>query len=143
LISFKWKAGKWKYSKIADHPAEIYQKDTNGDQILVKRLENNFGHKCLGVCTAPDGSFIQQIDVLLQKVDIWNENIRTSYLTEYVLPAASFNSIQCKPIDRALHKSYVSRIGINKYLPLAFRYAPKRFQGLNLLHISTQQFIEK
>jgi len=160
LISFKWKAGKWKYSKIADHPAEIYQRDTNGNQILVQRLESSFGHKKgLGVCTAPDGSFIQQIDVLLQKIDRWNENIRTSYLTkydvytsafssifksvEYVLPATSFNSIQCIRLDRALHKSYVSRICINKHLPLAFRYAPKRFQGLNSLHISTQQFIEK
>ena len=53
------------------------------------------------------------------------------------------SSNECKIINKQLHKTYLSRIGVDSHLPLAYRYAPIRYQGLNSLNVETKQFVEK
>ena len=52
------------------------------------------------------------------------------------------NSKRCHKLNVHLHKVFLSRIGVDSHLPLVYRYAPHRFQGLNSLHIEVTQFIE-
>jgi hypothetical protein len=159
LISFIWKSGRWKYGKIKDMPYSITERDDKGRRVTVERLEINVGHKGLGVHSAPDGSFEQQMQALLEKINTWNSRIHKSYLRkydvylsafsslfksiEYVLPATSLTTTQCTTLNKAIHKKFISRIGINKHLPLSYRYAPKKYQGLGSLNVETQQLIEK
>ena len=53
------------------------------------------------------------------------------------------SSNECKMINIQLHETYLSRIGVDSHLPLAYRYAPIQYQGLNSLDIETKQFVEK
>lgn len=159
LITFNWRNGKWKYGNCDEDDAQITQRDTNNKIIPIERLDVNFGHKGLGVHTAPDGSHHQQVEAIIKKITTWNQLIKVGYLTkhdiytsahtsifksvEYILPATSMSGQECKKIDTAMHKTYLSRMGINKHLPLAYRYASKRYQGLNSLHVESQQLISK
>jgi len=94
-----------------------------------------------------------------EKINPWNASIRSSYLQrhdvyraaltsifksiDYTLPATSLNSSQCKLINAKLHKKHLPRIGIDSHMPLAYRYAPNKYQGLNSLNVQTKQFTEK
>ena len=160
LIHFQWKNSEW-YMKDS-HNVQQFQliiKDTNMQPIRVERLDNKIGLKGLGVHIAPDGSYNDQMQASIKKIQQWNESIRTSYLdrhdvhlsafssifktVEYVLPATSLNTRQCHKLDTTMHKTYISRIGINKNLPLPYRYASKRFQGLSSFHVESNQIIQK
>ena len=160
LIHFQWKNAEW-YMKDRDNiqHLQLSIKDTNMQPIRVERLANTVGLKGLGVHIAPNGSYNDQVKALLKKIQQWNESIRTSYLNkhdvhlsafssifktvEYVLPATSLTSRQCYKLDTAMHKTYISRIGINRHMPLPYRYASKRFQGLSSLHVESNQIIQK
>ena len=61
---------------------------------------------------------------------------------DYTLPATFMNSKQCHKLNVHLHKVFLPRIGVDSHLPLVYRYAPHRFQGLNSLHIEATQFVE-
>ena len=53
------------------------------------------------------------------------------------------NTKQYHKINVQLHKKYILKMGIDTHLPLVYRYAPIKYQGLNSLHIEDKQFIEK
>ena len=40
-------------------------------------------------------------------------------------------------------KKFLSQIGVNSHVPLAYRYAPSKYQGLESLNAQVKQFIEK
>ena len=160
LLLFIWKNAEWKIQDGINTPQYTLQiKDTDNIPITVERLAPKIGLKGLGVHIAPDGSNADQVKALSKKIRDWNELIRTSYLNkhdvhlsafssifktiEYVLPATSLNTSECRKLDTLMHKVYVSRIGINQHLPLAYRYAPKRYQGLSSIHIESTQLIHK
>ena len=158
LIAFQWKAGKWSYKKNMDE--EIILEDENGRNCTIKRLESHQGFKGLGVITAPDGNWKDHTKYLIdEKIKPWNKSIQTSYLQrqdvyraaftsifktiDYTLPATYMDTKQCKAINVELHRNFLPKIGVDVHLPLVYRYAPKKFQGLNSLHVENKQFIEK
>ena len=118
----------------------MFLKDTNGQRKLVKRHEVSYGHKGLGLHSAPIGTFKDESQALLDKTKTWNTAIATSYLQrqdihvsaftsifktiEYVLPATSMTSDQCKTITASLHKKFLSRMGSNQHFSTVYRHAP-------------------
>ena len=159
LITFEWKAGKWRYGKNTEID-DIYIKDTHNKYQKVKRLSVSEGWKGLGVIAAPDGNWNDQVEFLVEeKIKPWNNSIQNSLLqkhdvyrsaftsifktVEYPLAATYMSKRQCKYINTHLHKKFLSKIGINGHLPLAYRYAPKRFQGLGSFEVESKQFIKK
>ena len=158
LVAFQWKAGKWSY--IKNMSENIILEDENGKECIITRLEAHQGFKGLGVVTAPDGNWKDHVDYLInEKIKPWNKSIQTSYLQrqdvyraaftsifktiDYTLPATYMDTKQCKAINTELHKKFLPKIGIDVHLPLVYRYAPKKFQGLNSLNVEDKQFIEK
>jgi len=139
---------------------EIILEDENGKNCTIKRLEIHQGFKGLGVITAPDGNWKDHVKYLIdEKIKPWNKSIQTSYRKrkdvyraaftsifkkiDYTLSATYMDTKQCKAINTELHKNFLPKIGIDVHLPLVYRYAPKKFQGLNSLNAENKQFIEK
>ena len=158
-ITFKWVSSNWKYVNKTDvEPIKI--EDSNGNLCPIQQLDNRTGWKGLGIIAAPNGKWKDHVEYLVkEKIAPWNASIKNSYLEkhdvyraaftsifksiDYTLPATSMTSNECKLINIQLHKSYLSRIGIDSHLPLAYRYSPLQYQGLNSLDVETKQFIEK
>ena len=133
--------------------------DSNGNDKIVERLDIRKGWKGLGIVASPSGCWKDHMSYLInEKINPWNASIRSSYLQRHdvyraaftsifksidytLLPATSLNSSQCKLINAKLHKRYLPRIGIDSHMPLAYRYAPNKYQGLNSLDVQTKQFI--
>ena len=107
----------------------------------------------------PDGSWDMQIDELVKKITKWTGRAKTSSLTQkecyvgantalfktilHVLPACSFTRKQCKQLETLLYKDLLPKMGISSKLPLVYRYAPHKFQGLALLQLYVHIIIEK
>ena len=166
LIKFKWKSGKWSYSTIADVPAKMYLKDSDGKRQEIERMEPTIGLTGLGVCISPDGNQTDQVNLFMDetpgkegKVATWIKQIRSKYLRphdvylsafrsifksiEYVLPATSMSEKEGNTIEKKLYKTMLPRMGVARNISLAYRYAPKRYQGLGCLEIQIQQYCEK
>ena len=158
-ITFKWIGSKWKYeNKPKLEP--IFIENAQGKMCPIQQLDNKVGWKGLGVVAAPNGNWKDHIEYLVkEKISPWNASIQNSYLqkhdvyraaftsifktVDYTLPATSMTQNECKLINIQLHKKYLSRIGIDMHLPLAYRYSPPKYQGLGSLDVESKQFIEK
>jgi len=166
LVSFKWSQGKWKYGSIADDLARLYLRNSNGVKIEIERLEVHHGLTGLGVCIAPDGNQMDQVNTFMNtkpgqegKIIQWINNIRSKYLRphdvylsafrsifksiEYVLPATSMSESETKLIETKLYKVMLPKMGVARNISLPYRYSPKRYQGLGCLEIRIQQYCEK
>ena len=158
LISFKWLQGKWKYGSISEDPVRLYLRNSNGNKIEIERLEVTQGLTGLGVCIAPDGNQMDQINDFMnvkpgqeEKITQWINNVRSKYLRphdvclsafrsifksiEYVLPATSMSETETKLIETKLYKVMLPRMGVARNISLPYRYSPKRYQGLGCLEI--------
>ena len=62
---------------------------------------------------------------------------------QYRLPALSLPKISCEEIMNPVYKVMISKMGVNKHIPLEYRYGPKSMQGLELPHLYTTQGIEQ
>ena len=159
LISFRWKNGKPNFNSNAQTPAQIFQRDTNGVQHLVTRCEVSESIKGLGIYFNPLGCWKHQYEDLFGKVETWCNIIRTSSLSphevyvgattgiartiHYGLPLTSFSKKQCNSIDTAFYGTILPRMKMNRHLPKAYRYAPKRYHGLGLPQTIITQYIAK
>ena len=158
-IQFEWKQDKWSYrKKYATGNLQIM--DTNSIQQSIQSLCVTQGWKGLGVVSSPSGNWDDHVKYLIsEKIIPWNNGISSSYLQkhdvyraattsifktiDYSLPTTFLTSRQCHKINVQLHKKYIPRIGVDIHLPLVYRYAPLRYQGLHSLHVEEKQFIEK
>ena len=61
----------------------------------------------------------------------------------YSLTATSIDEMQMTKISIPIYKTALPRMGILPTLPLAFRYASSRYQGLDLMNFDTEQLIQK
>ena len=158
-ICFKVVNGKYTYIKNPKVP-DIQICNSNNTLQHILRLAPSQGWKGLGVITAPDGNWNDHVKYIIEeKIQPWNKSILSSYLQkhdiyrsattaifktiDYSLPATFLSSKQCSKINAQLHKVLLPKIGIDAHLPLVYRYAPSRYQGLNSLNVETKQFIEK
>ena len=92
-----------------------------------------------------------QIDELVKKITKWTGRAKTSSLTQkecyvgantalfktilHVLPACSLTRKQYKQLETLLYKDLLPKMGISSKLPLVYRYAPHKFQGLALFQL--------
>ena len=159
-IHFLWKNDKWTYLKKCNTEDSLQILDSNFVAQPIKRLSVSQGWKGLGVVSSPDGNWHDHVKYLIEeKIIPWNNGISSFYLqrhdiyraattsifktVDYSLPATFLSSKQCHNINVQLHKKYIPKLGIDVHLPLAYRYAPLKYQGLNSLHVEDKQFIEK
>ena len=159
LISYKWTNGM---AKLEYNPRveAIQIENSNGMHQEIKRLDVREGWKGLGIVVAPSGCWKDHMNYLIkEKILPWNESIKSTYLQrhdvyraaftsifksiDYTLPATSLSTSQCKDINAKLHKRFLPRIGIDTHMPLIFRYAPKKYQGLGSMNVEVKQFQEK
>ena len=158
LITFAWRSGKWYYEKKNQY--QINLEDDKGKSQIVTKLQINQGFKGLGIVTAPDGNWKDHVTYLIEeKIKPWNQSIQSSYLQkqdiyraaftsifktiDYTLPATYMSTSQCQLINAQLHKRFLPKLGIDVHLPLVYRYAPKKYQGLATLNVENKQFNEK
>ena len=159
LLSYKWVSGiaKIEYNPDVD-PIKI--ENSRGETQVVQRLDVRQGWKGLGVVTAPSGCWKDHMKYLIdEKILPWNNSIKSSYLQrhdvyraaftsifksiDYTLPATSLTTAQCISINAKLHKNFLPRIGIDNHMPLVYRYAPNKYQGLSSMNVEVKQFTEK
>ena len=108
--------------------------------------------KGLGVVTSPSGCGKDHMDYLVNKnIAPRNYSITSSYLQkhdeyqaaftsilksiDYNLPVTSLTPDQCRIINSKLHKKILLQIGVDSHMPLAYRYALVKYQGLASLGI--------
>ena len=158
-IQFQWKQDKWSYCKKYNS-GKLQIMDTNSVLQPVESLCVTQGWKGLGVVSSPSGNWDDHMKYLImEKIIPWNNGISSSHLQkhdihraattsifktiDYSLPATFLSSKQCHKINVQLHKKYIPKMGVDIHLPLVYRHAPTRYQGLGSLHVEEKQFIEK
>lgn len=65
----------------------------------------------------------------------------TSAKVRSYLESSTFTKDECDTLQKPLYKMILPKIGLNQHIPLAFRYAPKCFHGMELRDICTDQGI--
>ena len=159
LVAFQWKNNKPSYHSRTSAPGQLFQTDTDGVVQVIERLEVTQSVEGLGVLYNPIGCWKAQLQKTLSKVHRWSNVIRSSSLNNhevylsamtgicrtvsYVLPVTSFNKEQCNKIDATIYTTLLPRIGMNRNLPLVYRYASKKCHGLGFPQTVISQFIEK
>ena len=59
----------------------------------------------------------------------------------YPLQATIFTFKQCIDIMKPAYGKILAKMGLNRHLPLVYRYAPKELNGMGLPHVHTLQGI--
>ena len=70
-------------------PYALTEKDDRGKNVTVERLETNVEHKGLGVHSAPDGSFTQQIQASLENKFLEFKNTKVTKVCYIILRGAA------------------------------------------------------
>ena len=159
LVAFKWKNNIPSLHTISSAPGPLFQQDTHEHTHIVERLDPSHSVEGLGIIFNPLGCWEHQFLQTKQKVQQWCNVIRTSSLNHhevylasttgiirsvtYVVPVTSFTKEQCIAIDATLYSTVLPRIGMNRHLPLVFRYGPEPCHGLGLPQTVIQQYVDK
>ena len=122
-------------------------------------METNIGIKGLGIHLDPADSYKTQISVMTKKSNEWSHVMKNSVISclsatlalrttiikshQYKIPALTLSKSECEKIMKPVYNIIISKIGVNKHIPLEYRYGPKSMQGLELLHLYTIQGIEQ
>ena len=155
MVSFKWNGSKWRYARINESEGEILVPDHARVATPVSRIEYNTPMRTLGVRIAADGNTRGEKEYLLSKSIEWSDQIKKAFLYRsetalaltttiartwaYPLQATSFSKSECEDIMKPAYKIVLSKMGINRNIPLVYRYAPKSMNGLGVPHIYTMQ----
>lgn len=68
--------------------------DSNGNEIVVVRLDIRTGWKGFGIAASPSGCWKDHMNYLInEKIIPWNTSIRSSYLQRHDVYRAAFTSI--------------------------------------------------
>ena len=159
LVDFKWRQGKAYYKKNHEVYGRLQMKDTNGVQQTILRLQPNESEEGLGLQLPADGNQYNQLVNINKKTTKWIEGIKHSALTKkevyislmtsvsktisYSLSATSFNEKELRQISTPVYKVALPRMGVLPTLPLQYRYAPSRYQGIDLPNFEVEQLIQK
>jgi hypothetical protein len=77
LVSFNWCGGQWRYAPVIDIPDIIYMKDIKEVRQAVHRIDVHQAEETLGVWISPDGNNSTQFEKLLEKSQVWADQIRS------------------------------------------------------------------
>ena len=124
---------------------------------IVKRIEPSANVEILGVWMNTIGIDEKEYTRTTENINEWNEKIVTGTIQKkaaptalrstmyrtvtYRLPPTQFTPTQCDTLTRKLHYQVISKMGINKRLANAYRFAPPSLNGLGLMNVRLEQFI--
>ena len=154
IQAYKFEAGKWQYKSKEDEPGTITIQGPEGPKDI-HRLEYNEAKEALGYHHCPDGKMKEELQCITSKVNQWTTNVCASGLRRYLvwqglnttiwrsidykLRVTTFSYKQGEEIAAALYRPLIPRLGAARTFPLLFRYAPRCYLGLGLLHPYTEQ----
>jgi hypothetical protein len=160
-ISFKWDTVqmKWKYENIKDRPGNLQIRNPDGNYQTLERCEVSEARETLGCWIAMDGNQQAQQKALTKKVERWTAKIRTKQLNTheawlslqsgitksigYPLTATSLTKTECHQVMKPLIKYALQALQIPSKFPLQLLFAPKKYLGLAILHLWTEQGLAK
>ena len=159
IVDFKWRQGKAYYKRNQEVYGKLKIKDTNGIPQTILRLQPNESEEGLGLHLPADGNQENQLVNINKKTRKWIDGIQHSALTKkevyislmtsvsktisYSLSATSFSDKQIRRISTPVYKIALARMGVLPTLPLQYRYAPSRYQGIDLTNFDVEQTIQK
>ena len=166
FIAFVWEGSKWRYMNSDEEDHDLIVPDVNGMLQSVKRINFDTQKRTLGVRMAGNGCMTSKTDKELGEFEYlrdcstnWAESISKSYLTRnlssmalrttiaktwtYPLAATKFTKKQCELIMKPVYTKILPKMGFNRHLPRAFRFAPLSHQGQDLPHVLLLQGTEQ
>ena len=103
---------------------------------IIKRTEIDIGTKGLGVYLEPSGYEKTQLEIMKTSSTMWAIKMKHNTISrysvslglrttitkshQYKLPAMTFSEAQCDLIMKPVYNVILSKIGINKTIPLAY-----------------------
>jgi len=157
LIDFEYTNNRWKYKKSNQAPGQITMLDSTRKQVTIQRLEPSEARRTLGVRLAPDGNMETELAYLLDTAKTWQRQMKNSRLGRwesnfslrnvimrklmYPLPATTFTPKQCKAIMSPILAQGLPLAGYICTFPHALAHGPKKFCGVNIPNLYTEQTI--
>jgi hypothetical protein len=122
--------------------------------------EANDAQRTLGSHIAPDGSFVQQFEVLQGKLSDWQQCLRNLKSTNFQTKWLSFRTVFLKKIlyplighnctshdlhsiQQTVDKEVLHVLGLNEHFPRTVLHAPLLYGGIECGTIHSQHVIEK
>ena len=150
--------GNWRYKDINNEQNNLEMPDHNRQHKQIRRFDSdNAEEELLGIHLCPNGNGDEQLYTLELAVKDWIEKMKAKVISRtsarlalitsimakirYSTDSSTFSREECDDLQKPIYKTMLPKIGLNKHLPLAFRYAPKSLQGLELPNIYTDQGI--
>lgn len=154
----KWESNYWGIQRMvtkATHPGTITIPGTTGKEEELVRLDPNESERTLGVRMPMNGTFNkeynfrkQQIENLGHKMyyapftprDAWIVyHCRYKTIIRYALPITTFNTDQLHEIQKKFIYLLLPKIGLNRHMPRAVIYGPKKYGGREIMDIRLEQ----
>ena len=158
-IQWKWKQGVPSLEAAKDIPQDISVVDPKGRRVVIKKMDATDAMEVMGVWQAADGNMDSQVEALKDKADAWAASLGNGYLHQrsvwmafrgslwsslrYSLPATNMTADEAQSILKQALPKILPRLGLNRNLPPAFKYAPRKYQGLGLPHCRLEELIEQ
>jgi hypothetical protein len=156
---FEWTSDHWgrpTLKKSTNNTLHIRNSDTQ--QIAtIPQMATSEAYKYVGVQIAPDGNMTSQIKDLKKKCDDMASILSTTYFNasdanqgyttvfapsvKYVLPVTSISHSILQTMQTRTVSSVLSRLGFNRHMPRSVVFAPKKYGGIGLLNLPTEQGI--
>ena len=159
LVAFKWKNGIPYYKRNDEVNGILKIKDTDGVREVITRLQPDESEEGLGIHIPVNGSQWNQIENINNKTAKWIDGITKNSLTKrevyismttsvcktvaYSLTATSIDEKMMMKVSTPIFKAALPRMGILPTLPIAFRYASSRYQGIDMMNFNTEQLVQK
>jgi hypothetical protein len=148
LVAYRWDQGKWSFHSQESLPASICICSPAGELVDLTRLEPNEPITVVGMVQAMDGAMTGQVSELQGRADVWGAAILNGWVPRhlawhavhssiwpslrYPLVACNLTAKEGKSILTGFYKRTLPKMGICRYIPIAFRHAPLSLQGLAL-----------
>jgi hypothetical protein len=125
------------------------------DGTIFRELKPNQGLRLLGVRMALSGSFQDEFDYRITQIkrlagrmkaaafdarDVWLiYQTRYRPMIRYCLPITTFTDTQCNKIQSPFICAFLNKLGMNKHTPRVVVWGPRKYGGLDIMNISTEQ----
>jgi hypothetical protein len=159
LISFNWSGGRWYYAPVTDTPAVLYMNDINERQQVVRRISPHQAEETLGIWLAPSGDTKTQCKKMVEKSEIWANNMKTGRISKvetwialqstiwrtlsYPLNALNLSKKQCERIMSPALNYALPSMGIWRSFPRDLVFSSTKYAGIGVKHIHTLQEIAR
>ena len=150
MLDYSWShdGDNWTYRTKANLPFDLRVPDKDSNDKVIDRLDPSEARRTLGVYLAPDNNEKLQLQILRQKSIDWATRLRTSGLRDqrawqafnttiskslgYSFPVTCLSEKQILYAWAPAITATLQRMGVGKDLPLAVRFGPLAYQGLNV-----------